>query len=525
MLSPPDFVLSLREPSLAQKRGAIVVVALLFGGFLAAAPFADLPLETAAPFIPAYATAVLALDLIAATLLLAQFAATGASPLLFLAATYMVVGVTAVTWALTFPGAFSAEGLLGGDTQSTALIAAFRRLVFPLGVIAYAMLRLRGVTTSISTRRPGLAILITVASSSVLASVVTWIAVGMPDSAPSFMVDDRVSAATWNTVLWVSIGLTLAAAGAVARLKLTALDLWLLVTLAAFFIEILLLGFLASGVRLTVGWWAGRSFGLISAAVVALALLAETAALTTRAARSLITELRERQARTTALEALAGSIAHEMNQPLTAIITNADAANRWLERPEPDVASAKGRLAAIKADGERAARIVHDLRSAFGASPMRKISIDIGALLRSSANFAGSDARAERVSVSLDIPSDLPKVPGNPDQLRQVLQNLMGNAFAALRTVEPSRRAVRLTARSADGAVRIAVSDSGPGMNSEMLSSAFEPFRSTKPDGMGLGLMICRMIIEAHGGRIAATTNSAGGAVIEFSLPAEAAHD
>ena len=525
MLSPSDFVLSLREPSVAQKRAAVALIALLVVGLLIVAPFANVPLEAASPFIAAYATAILALDLIAATLLLAQFAATGASPLLALAATYIVVGLTAATWALTFPGAFTTEGLLGGDTQSTAVIAACRRLIFPVGVIAYAVLRLRGASSSSSARRSGLAVTATVVLASAAAGAVTWLAVGMADFTPELMVDDRVSATAWNTVLWASIALTLAAAGAVALIKLTALDIWILVTLAAFLIEILLLGFLASGVRLTVGWWAGRSFGLVSAAVVALALLAETAALTTRAARSLIAELRERQARTTVLEALAGSIAHELNQPLTAIITSADAANRWLERTAPDIASARGRLAAIKLDSERAARVVYDLRSAFGARPMKKVPVDIGALLRSSAALAGADARAERVSVSVEVPSAIPEITGNPDQLRQVVQNLLSNAFCALRTIEPARRAVTLAARAGDGMVIVAVSDSGPGMNHEMLARAFEPFRSTKPDGMGLGLMICRTIIEAHGGHIAVRSAPAGGAVVEFSLPTEMLRD
>lgn len=519
---PSEFVLALRAPSVAQQRAAIGVAALLILGLLAVAPFADVPLETATPFIPAYATAVLALDLIAATLLLAQFAAIGASPLLSLAATYIFVGLTAATWALTFPGAFSAEGLLGGDRQTTAVIAAFRRLVFPVGVLAYAVVRLRDAPSTASMRHPGVAIAITVALASAAAAGITWLAVGMAASTPGFMVDTRASTAVWTTVLWASVGLTVTAAGALGRLRLTVLDLWLLVTLAAFLIEILLLGFLASGVRLTVGWWAGRGFGLAAAAVVALALLAETAALTTRAARSLIEELQARQARATTLEALAGAIAHEMNQPLTAIVTNADAANRWLDRPRPDIASARVRLAAIRADGERAARVVNDLRSAFGARPMRKVSVDTGALLRSAAALAVADARAERVTLSVDAPADLPKVAGNPDQLRQVLLNLLGNAFTALKAVEPARRKVTLSARNEEGCVRVTVSDSGPGMSHEMLETAFEPFRSTKPDGMGLGLMICRTIIEAHGGRITAKTRHAGGVVVEFSLPAEA---
>ncbi|MEX2520732.1 MAG: MASE4 domain-containing protein [Paracoccaceae bacterium] len=501
------------------------MVALLVAGLLAVAPFASAPVEASEAFIPAYATALLALDLVAATLLIAQFSALGAVALLPLAATYLFVGLTAATWALTFPGVFSAEGLLGGDRQTTAVIAAFRRLAFPLGVLAYVVARRWQAKGGPALRRPRFLVAGTVMIALFAAAAVTWMAVEMAAAAPGFMVDERVSTATWTLVLWASIVLTVAATLALLRLELTVLDLWLLVTLAAFFIEILLLGFLASGVRLTVGWWAGRAFGLASTAVVALALLAETAALTVRAVRSLMVENQARQARTATLEALAASIAHETNQPLSAIVTSADAAVRWLDRPQPDVAAARARLAAISADGARAAQVVTNLRSAFGARPIARVAVDIPDLLRSAIMLAGSDAKEAGATISVELASSLPLVAGNPAQLRQVLLNLLGNAFEAVSSARGASRAVKVRAWAGGDHVHIAVSDSGPGMSCDMLAGAFEPFRSTKPEGMGLGLMICRTIVEAHGGRIAARPGQGGGAVIEFSLPSEAPRD
>lgn len=524
MSSPPDFILALRAPSADNKRAAVAVVALLLAGLLAVAPFASTPVEASESFIPAYAMALLALDLVAATLLIAQFSALGAVMLLPLATTYLFVGLTATTWALTFPGVFSTEGLLGGGRQTTAVIAAFRRLAFPLGILAYVAVRCWQTTGVSSPRQTRLLIFWTIVIALVAAAAVTWTAVGMAAVAPSFMVDGRVSTTTWMLVLWASIALTVAATLALLHLKLTVLDLWLLVTLAAFLIEILLLGFLASGVRLTVGWWAGRAFGLASTAVVALVLLAETSALTARAVRSLLVENQARQTRNATLEALVASIAHETNQPLSAIITSADAAVRWLDRPQPDVAAARERLAAIRADGARAAQVVTTLRGAFGSRPIARVAVDIPDLLQSATMLLSSNAKAAGATVSVEVASGLPLVPGNPAQLRQVLLNLLGNSFDAVSSGKRANRSVMVRAWALGDEVHIAVSDTGPGMSPDMFAGAFEPFRSTKPEGMGLGLMICRTIVEAHGGRIAARTGQGGGTVIEFSLPSEAPH-
>lgn len=514
---------ALRRPGAGERKAAVACVVLLLVGVGAAQPFAAMPMDGSAPLLPAYATAVLACDLIAATLLLSQYAALGAPAFLALAAAYLFNGLTGVAWVASFPGVFAPDGLLGGDLQTSAVIAAFRRLAFPVGVVAYAILRLRGPRPEEwrphSSRRA-----IAVVAASVLAALLaTWVGMGLSASAPALMASPRVPTAAWDAVLWTGVALTAAAAIAVARLRpFSVLDMWLLVTLAAFLVEIVLLGFLADGVRFSFGWWAGRAFGLAAVAIVALALLVETATLTARSVTTLMAEVQARRARESTLEALGAAIAHELNQPLAAIVTSAEAAGRWLDRPEPDLARTRQRLAAIANDGARAGRVLDGLRRSFGRRAPRDGSVGVGALLTSVAALVREVAAAAGVRVVVDAgAAGSAVVRGDADQLRQALLNIAANAIEAMAPTTAAPRALRMDARADAGSVVLSVADTGPGLPQALIDEAFEPFRSGKPQGMGLGLMITRTIVEAHGGRITASNRPDGGALFEITLPKE----
>lgn len=518
----PDhaFSLALRRPRFGEVVVATACVGLLVVGAAVVGPYAGTPLDAAGPFLPAYTTAILAFDLIAATLLLSHYAALGAPAFLALAAAYLFNGLTAIGWTLSFPGVFSEAGQLGGDMQTTAIIAAFRRLAFPLGVLGYAALRRWGPQPASWRPRPRRRVAV-VAASILAAGLATWIGAAPSGSAPTLMATARVPTEAWNAVLWVSIALTVAAAVAVARLRpFSVLDLWLLVTLAALLMEIAMLGFLAEGVRLSLGWWAGRLFGLASMAVVALVLLAETATLTARSVTTLMAEVQARRTRESTLEALGAAIAHELNQPLAAIVTSAEAAGRWLDRDDPDLPRARERLAAIGAEGARAGRVLDGLRRSFGRGPARGAPVDAGSLLASVAALVRADATSARVAIIAEAEGAL-RVRGDPDQLRQAVLNLAVNAIEAIAPMPMGRRSVTLTARAAGAVCVLSVSDSGPGLPQALLDAAFGPFDSEKPQGIGLGLMIARTIVEGHGGRITAANRSGGGAVFEIALPLE----
>ena len=516
-----EFLLSARAPGRRHGRLALIVVVGLLLGLLLAAPFAGTPLHGTEALLPAYAAVVLVVDTIAATLLLAQFAVHGSVALLVLAAGYLVSGLTVVPWAMTFPGVFAEAGLLGAGLQTTASIAAVRRVAFPLALLVYAALQYAWRPGIVASSRTRPLVLLAVAGSVALTVAATWASVTGERLAPGFMADMRASTATWTLVLYASLVLAFAAAALLlARKRRSLLDLWLLVTLAALLIEIVLLGFLGSGLRFSVGWWAGRAFGLVSASVVMLALLAETATLHARLLESLLAESRARDARATMLEALAAALAHELNQPLASIVTSADAATRWLDRAEPDLEEARARLRRIAADGHSAAAIIDSVRRAFGRRSSRREPVDVAALIREVVELVQPDAKLAGASVATDVGGDVPTIRGDAVPLRQALLNLVANAIDAVGAVPGGPRTVRVACSRRPDGVTISVADSGVGLGDK--EHAFDPFYSTKPQGMGLGLMICRTIVEAHGGRVTGNANTPRGAVFEIVLPAAA---
>jgi signal transduction histidine kinase len=517
---------ALRRPNAGEWRAAAACACLLVVGVVMVRPFAAVPLVGAAPLLPAYAAVVLALDLLAATLLLSLYAAVGAPALLALAAAYLFNGLTVIAWAASFPGVFAPQGLLGGDLQTTAVIAGFRRVAFPLCVLAYAALRLRDPNAGAWRPHSSAGAAAVVVGAVFASAAAMGAAVALSGSVTPLMADARVPTTAWDMVLWASIGLTALAMAALVRLRpFSCLDLWLLVTLGAFVVELVMLGFVAEGVRFSLGWWAGRMFGLAAVGFVALALLVETVGMTARSVTALMAEVQARRARESTLEALGAAIAHELNQPLAAIVTGAEAAGRWLDRPEPDLDRARERLAAISEDGVRAGRVLAGLRRSFARRPTAGRPVEARALLLSVAALVREQAAAAGVRLTIDRAGEGLTARGDEDQLRQALLNVVVNAIEATASTQGAPRAVTAAARAEAGGVVLSVSDTGPGVPDAMTDAIFDAFRSGKPQGMGLGLMISRTIVEAHGGRITASNRPGGGALFEIVLPREANDD
>jgi signal transduction histidine kinase len=484
-------------------------------------PGSDVALENTEAWLPAYAAAVLIIDLIAVTLLLAQFVVHGVAALLVLAAGYLVAGLLVIPWAMTFPGVFSPSGLLEAGLQTTAAIAAVRRIVFPMALVGYALLQRRKVPAVVDPGRRLPLVMVVTIGSVLLTSFTTWMAVAVERFLPGFMVGPRISTTTWTIVLYVSLALSCFAIVLLLRRRHALLDLWLLVTLAAFVCEILLLGFIGAGVRFSIGWWEGRAFGLISASIVTLVLLAETTTLHARLLQSLLAEARATEARARLLEALSAALAHELNQPLGSIVTSANAATRWLDRPEPDLREVRARLERITSDGHCAAATIDSLRQAFGKQSPRWDLVDPKLPVLEAIRLMRVEVDAAGAHLATDIQEELPKVRGDAVSLRQAVLNLLRNAVDAVAGVERERRTIHTTCRRHGDGVLISVADAGEGITED--APLFEPFYSTKPQGMGLGLMICRLIAEAHGGQITAGRQLPRGTRFDIFLPASTA--
>jgi C4-dicarboxylate-specific signal transduction histidine kinase len=218
---------------------------------------------------------------------------------------------------------------------------------------------------------------------------------------------------------------------------------------------------------------------------------------------------------------LTSALAHELNQPLGAILRNAEAAEMFLQKEEPDLAEIRAILADIRKDDERAGNVIDRMRSLLQRRSLELKSLDFGELLAETVTLAQSDARARRVHLALQAPANLPFVRGDRVHLQQVLLNLILNGLDATASSATAARLVTVRAETAaDGSVEVAVRDSGTGIPGDKLDRLFEPFFTTKPNGMGMGLAISHTIVEAHGGKIWGGNNGSRGAVFKFTLPA-----
>jgi signal transduction histidine kinase len=234
-------------------------------------------------------------------------------------------------------------------------------------------------------------------------------------------------------------------------------------------------------------------------------------------------ELRQELAhasRVTMLGQLASTLAHELNQPLGAILRNAEAAELFLKMDVPDIDEALVILADIRKDDQRASGVIKRMRDLLQRRELEMELLDVAELIREVAVFIRRDAEARQVAIETRLPDGLPLVRGDWVQLQQVLLNLILNGMDALDSQTVPERRVILEALERDaGLVEIAVSDNGHGIPADRLGKLFQPFFTTKAEGMGIGLAISRTIIEAHGGSIGAANNAQRGAIFRVTLP------
>jgi PAS domain S-box-containing protein len=217
---------------------------------------------------------------------------------------------------------------------------------------------------------------------------------------------------------------------------------------------------------------------------------------------------------------LTASIAHEINQPLAAIVMNGNAALRWLALDPENLVKARDSAKLIIRDAERASQVIARIRALLKKAPPSKMLLDVNEFVNEVVALTQSEMVRNSVSAQVGLADDLPKVPGDRIQLQQVLLNLIVNAVEAMLTIEDRQRALLITSGSFnDNAVRIAVSDNGLGIDPQTADHLFDAFSTTKPEGMGMGLTISRSIIEAHGGRLWTEPNSKFGATFQFTLP------
>lgn len=497
---------------------AAAVLAILVVGAALSAPFSDVVFHGSEALLPAYAAAYLINELITFALLAGLYSVEPSRGILVLAVGYLFTGLTILPWLISFPGVFVGYGIEAG-LQQTATIAALRRLGFPICVLAYALLKGRPAHDGNPWRTIFFTTLATVAGV-VLVAVLVEAGEGV---LPPFMRDARNTAALWQIVPALALALYAAGLLVLWRRRGSVLDLWLMVVLVTLAVEVILLSQLGAGVRLSFGWWMGRLCGLVSSSAILMILLLWTTRLYARLARALVDERRARENRASAMEALSASIAHELTQPMASMLTNANAGLRWLDRDPPDLAEVRAALERIVGDGDRTGALLSNIRMVFAQRTPGPVEGggDVDRAIEAAVARRQQDASLGRVTLEVAL-GDVPKVLANQVQLELVVANLLANAIDAAASVATGPRFVRIVShRGAAGEVVVSVADNGPGLDANAKAQAFEPFFTSKPGGMGMGLMICRSIVEANGGRIWLTENRPRGAVFSFTLPHE----
>jgi signal transduction histidine kinase len=518
------FILSSLSPSRAQRWLALAaVLALLVVLFITEGPLSTTQAARIDAFVPAYATAMFVIDSITAVLLFAQFSILRSRALLAISNGYLFTALMVIPWMLTFPAVFTPGGLLGaGLQQSTHWLYILWHAGFPMFVIAYALLKDADPAKQLWQGSVGAAILSSVAVTAAVVCAATFLVTAGDAQLPRIALDAVRFSPLW---FYAAGGLALLSVLALVVLwirRRSVLDLWLMVVMCAYLTEFCLITFPVP-VRFSVGWYAARFCGFLSGSLVLFVLLYEITTLYAGLLRAVLAQRREREARLMTGDAVAATIAHEVKQPLSGMITNADAGLRWLDRSMPDLDEAKAAFKQIVADGHRAGAIIGSIRTMFKKDAGNRTSLDINDLIGEALSLTRDDLQRHRIRVQAEPNAQRPQVRGDRIQLQQVLLNLITNAIDSMAAKEDARILCVRSEVHDTGGVIVSVADTGTGIGSQDIERIFDPLFTTKSGGMGMGLSICRSIIEAHDGQLWVAPNKPEGAVFQFMLLADGA--
>jgi signal transduction histidine kinase len=515
------FLLADLPPSQGQIRLAITIVVALLVAFGVTAPFLNIPLQRVDAFIPTLEGVCVVNDLVTSALLYAQFSISRRWALLALSSGFLFTALIIIPHALTLPGAFAPMGLLGAKLQSAAWLYDFWKIGLPLAVILYALLKDSNSRTIEPERSLRGVILASVAITVAVVCGLTLIATAGEGFLPRLMIDSTQGVQT-NLLLvgLVTVSITAAALILLWIRRSCVLDLWLMVVCCAIVLELAMNNLIMA--RFSVGWYASRVYSFTASITVLLVLLSETTTLYANLARSVMRTRGTREAHKIGMDAMSISIAHEIRQPLSAISTNASAGLRWLGNLEKDPSAIDEVHSAMKRivrDSERAAQVIANLRTMFKNETHETALLNVNDLVREVLSTLDLDLRSQQVSVSTQLADGVPMVNGNIGQLQQVFLNLIVNAIEAMGTSRTRVLRISSNAIQEPAGVVVATEDTGIGIKGEDKDSIFEPFFTTKTGGTGIGLTICRSIIEAHGGTLEAFANRPYGTIFRVALP------
>jgi len=506
-------------PSARQTWAAATVAAITLVGFAALVPFAGRPLTELNAFFPSLDAIVFVTDLITSALLFAQFSISRSRSLLVLASGYLFTALIVIPHALTFAGAFSPTGLLGAGLQTGSWLYILWHFGFAVALLAYAALRRARRVELVSETSTLPMIRWSVAGVFVLVCGLTWLATAGAALLPPIILDKTHISPFVIYPITLTILTSAAALAVLLVCRRSVLDQWLMVVALVSILELVFSGLLPS-VRFSLGFYAGRSFSLITSSVVLVVLVAETIRLYANLARSNAMLQRERNNRLMNVEAVVASIAHEVKQPLLGVTARGSAARRFLAQSSPDIEKVQRMLDEIVGAGFRANEVFENIRALFRTAALENELIDVNELVLGALRILYSELEAHDITTNMELTCNPPFITGHKGQLQEVILNLIQNAIDAMQAVTNRSRILRIhTEQQGPEVIMIKVEDSGPGIDPEKISRMFTAFVTTKAKGMGLGLAICQMIVERHGGRLSVSSQLGEGARFQLILP------
>ena len=500
------------QPTPRQKLSALATVGVLLIAVTSVVPYTAKTLPRFAAFVPFMNATILVTDLITAILLFALFSMSRSRALLVLAGGYLFTALMVIPHALTFPGAFSPGGLLGAGPQTTAWLYTFWHLGFPASLSMYVWLKDEEYAVQGSLRS---AIAWCSAISIGLVVGLVWLTIMGDPFLPRLFLNVSDLTPLGFYVTYFDLFMCVIALVFLWTRRRSVLDLWLMVVACALISELALASF-----RFSLGFYVSRFFSFATSTIVLVVLLAETTGLYTRLALANTLLRRERDNKLMNLAAVVASISHEVKQPLAAIVMRSSTALRFLGHAPPDVEKARSALSKIVNEGHRASEIFDNIRNLFRPSDQERVRIDVNEIVLSILDLMKRELTEHHITARTDLMPGLPWVVGHRGQLQEVLLNLIFNAIEAMDSKKYGDRVLRLkTERRKGDGISIAVIDTGPGIDPKKLDNIFDAFVTNKAQGLGLGLAICRMIVERHGGHLLASSGQDGGARFDIILP------